>query len=331
MAFFISGFFTLLLAELYRRHALKAGIIDTPNHRSSHTQPTPRGGGLAIVISHGLLIAYAVFTELLTAPIATALICGSGIVAITGFIDDYRSLSSRSRFCLHFAASLVALYLLPSLPTLPLGPLELKISGLGIIVCAIGLTWLINLYNFMDGIDGIATIEAVSVLVGASAILINHDYNAEVLLLLTAPLLGFLVLNKPPAKLFMGDGCSGYLGMAIGLLALITSSSGAINLWSWAILLAVFITDSSWTLITRILTGQAWQQAHRSHSYQILSRRLQSHGKVSSGVAAINLFWLTPLAWLASTEPNFAILLALLAYLPLGILCAKQKAGLNNG
>jgi len=328
--FFLSGLCTLLLAEIYRRHALKTGIIDTPNHRSSHTLPTPRGGGIAIVICHGLLIVYAVYTELLSYQVATALITCGGIVAITGFIDDYRSLSSRVRFSLHLGASLLALILLPQLPTLPLGPYELNLTGFGIIIGAIGLTWLINLYNFMDGIDGIATTEAISVLLGASLLLISHNHNAELPALLIAPLLGFLILNIPPAKIFMGDGCSGYLGMSIGLLAIIYSSISPINLWCWAILLAVFITDSSWTLMTRLLTGQNWQEAHRSHAYQIISRRLGSHGQVTGGVAAINLLWLTPLAWFASLEVEYAVVFTVVAYLPLCFLCAKQKAGLNR-
>jgi len=91
--------------------------------------------------------------------------------------------------------------------------------------------------------------------------------------------------------------------------------------------LAVFICDSSWTLVTRILTGQRWQEAHRSHAYQILSRKRQSHGQITIAVAAINIFWLTPLAWLASLATEYAAILALIAYLPLGLLCAQQKAG----
>jgi len=328
--FLISGLSTLLLTEAYRRHALKTGIIDTPNHRSSHTQPTPRGGGISIVISHGLLLVYAVYAGLLSREVAIPFIICSGIVAITGFIDDYRSLSSRIRFSIHLGASLLALALLPQLPTLALGHYELGMTGVGLIFAAIGLTWLINLYNFMDGIDGIATTEAITVLIGASLILLGHNNNAELPLLLIAPLLGFLALNMPPAKIFMGDSCSGYLGISLGLLAIITSSSTAMNLWCWVILLAVFICDSSWTLVTRILTGQRWQEAHRSHAYQILSRKQQSHGQITIGVAAINIFWLTPLAWLASLATEYAAILALIAYLPLCLICAKQKAGSDS-
>jgi len=203
-------------------------------------------------------------------------------------------------------------------------------TGFGLAFAALGLTWLITLYNFMDGIDSIATTEAITVLAGASLILLGHHHSAELPLLLIAPLLGFLALNMPPAKIFMGDGCSGYLGISIGLLAIIISSTTAMNLWCWAILLAVFISDSSWTLTTRILTGQRWQEAHRSHAYQILSRKRQSHGQITSGVAAINLCWLTPLAWLASLTPEYAAIVTLIAYLPLCLLCAQQKAGYDE-
>lgn len=325
--FLASGLCSLAITEVYRRYAIKTGIIDTPNLRSSHTIPTPRGGGIAIVISHGLLLAYAISTNIISLQAAMPIIFGGSIVAITGFLDDYKSLSSRTRFFLHLCASILALALTPQLPTLSVGPYEVSITGIGLLIGAITLTWLINLYNFMDGIDGIATTEAISVLFAATVILTTHNINSDLLILLTSPLLGFLILNAPPAKVFMGDGGSGYLGICIGTIAIYISSETPMNLWCWVILLGVFIVDSSWTLITRIATGQNWHKPHKSHGYQILSRKLKSHGLVTSGVAAINLVWLAPLAWLASQAAHYGLLLTIIAYLPLCLICHQQNAG----
>ncbi|NIB44869.1 glycosyltransferase family 4 protein [Pseudomaricurvus alkylphenolicus] len=326
---------TLLLSWIitgqYRRYALNRGVIDNPNERSSHTIPTPRGGGISIVLTSLLLLAAAGYWQLLDWQTSTGLILSGSLVAAIGLADDHSPLSSRWRFGVHFIASLLALSLLPTIPHLPTLWGELSLTGFALPVLTLALCWLINLYNFMDGIDGIAAAEACSVLLGASAILwLTGDHQGLWLLALTAPLLGFLIWNWAPAKIFMGDGCSGFLGLLLGVLALHFAANHEINLWSWAILLGVFIVDASWTLLTRILTGQNWHQAHRSHCYQILSRKLQSHAHVSIATALINLIWLTPLAWIASTHPDLGLFLTFSAYAPLATLCWLQKAGLEH-
>lgn len=340
--FIVTGLLTYVIARLYIRHALNKGILDRPNARSSHTAPTPRGGGISIVTVSAIIIATALLapsTELadkLPQQSLAALLLGSLIVAAVGFMDDLKSLSNKVRFSTHLLASLAALSLIKPLPSLPFPGMEIQLQGAWLLPLALGLTWLINLYNFMDGIDGIAATEAFSVLVGASLIgglgqqLTDYPFPSSLLIMLLAPLLGFLLLNRPPAKVFMGDGCSGFLGMLLGLLAINYAANTSVNLWCWAILLGVFIVDSGWTLSTRVFTGQKWDQPHRSHCYQILSRKLQSHGKVTLGTAAVNLLWLTPLAFLASLHPNYGAFCLLAAYTPLVALCYRHEAGLHN-
>ena len=128
----------------------------------------------------------------------------------------------------------------------------------------------------------------------------------------------------------MGDACSGFLGFVLGLLAIITSLESSINLWSWLILMAVFIVDATYTLLRRILRGEVWYEGHRSHAYQILSRRYKSHKRIALGVSFVNIIWLLPLAYLASIYEYWAPLLSLIALLPLLVVVHRVKAGLLN-
>ncbi len=317
------------LTAVFRRYAVNRQMIDIPNARSSHTTPTPRGGGIAIIACLFLLIAGAASAQFIDL-YSSALACISlGLVAAIGFMDDHKPLASHWRLIIHLLSASLFVYCIPQLPSLPLPYGNLEFTGLSLGLLILTLAWLINLYNFMDGIDGIAGIEACSVLFGAATLLwLNNEPLWSLKLgLLTAPVLGFLIWNWPPAKIFMGDTCSGTLGLLLGLLALISASETSLNLWSWAILLAIFITDASWTLATRIITGQDWHQPHHSHSYQILSRKYQSHRAITLGVALINSLWLLPMAWLATQHNSLGVYICTAAYLPLALICYATQAG----
>lgn len=181
----------------------------------------------------------------------------------------------------------------------------------------------------MDGIDGIAGVEAVTVAAGAALLLwVRGDAAmAGVLVLLAAAVLGFLAWNWPPARIFMGDVGSAYLGFVLGVMALATSAEGPLNLWVWLILLAVFITDATVTLLRRLLRGERWYEAHRTHAYQHAARRFGSHRKVTLAVGALNVLWLLPLAGVACALPGYGWWLAVVAYLPLLLLAVKFGAG----
>ena len=131
---------------------------------------------------------------------------------------------------------------------------------------------------------------------------------------------GFLVWNWPPAKIFMGDVGSGYVGFTISVFIVYSYITDLINIWVWLILLGVFIVDASITLVTRMITGQKWYAAHRSHAYQHLAQKWRSHKKVTLSVLAINIIWLLPIAWLAMMVPDSGDIFTALAYLPLVII-----------
>ncbi|MEA3546977.1 MAG: glycosyltransferase family 4 protein [Thermodesulfobacteriota bacterium] len=308
-------------------------MIDHPNPRSSHVIPTPRGGGVAIVVTFlfgSFLLSLSGFVP---ARIFFVITVWGGLVALVGFVDDHRHLPARIRFCVHVAAAIGALYYLEKFPALPWVTGSVDLGWIGYFIAVVSLVWLLNLYNFMDGIDAVAGLEAISV-AGSGAFIIWYNHGAQGyafwLLVLIAATAGFLVWNWPPAKIFMGDACSGFLGFILGVMAIASSTDGAINVWSWTILFGVFLVDATVTLIRRVFRGETFYKAHRSHAYQILCRRFCSHLKISLAVLGINLFWLFPLAFLASIFSEWGVAYMAFAFAPLIVLTVKVGAGTSN-
>ncbi|MCV6588621.1 MAG: glycosyltransferase family 4 protein [Marinobacterium sp.] len=320
-----------LLTGAVRHYALQRQVLDMPCERSSHTVPTPRGGGLSFVLLLPLLLWLAGSSA--SWPLSVLLVLGSCTLALAlvGWVDDHHPLSARLRFMAQAVFALLGLLWLPQLPglSLPFAELPARVSWMFLPLWLLVLLWLTNLYNFMDGINGLAALQAVSVLLAAAGLLWwSGDVSFyPLLLLLCAPLLGFLWWNFPAARIFMGDVCSAPLGLMFGLLAFWLAAVSEVNLWCWLILLSVFVVDASWTLLVRLLSGQRWTEPHRSHAYQVLARRWGSHTPVSLLVALVNLVWLLPWAWLAMLWPQWGLLYWLLAAAPLGLLCYQLGAG----
>jgi len=328
LAFLLS----LGVAEAIRRNAARLRLIQTPNERSSHNLPTPSGAGIGIALAGtlgGLLLLWGAGQGLAAAVVAAALAAG------LGFLDDLYELPARLRFAVQ--TGLVAMLLafagpLPELHT-PLGavPQPLLYAAL-----AFAGVWWINLFNFMDGIDGIAATEAIFIALGVLALgVIAAKELGEAplvfwMLTLAGGSLGFLVLNFPPARVFMGDVGSNFLAMALLAATYLFIAAGTLGYAAAVIIAASFVADASVTLLSRIIDGQRWFAAHRLHAYQKLSRRWQSHGKVTALNAAICIGWLLPLAALAQTKAAPEWGLALIAYLPLVAGCILLKAGLKD-
>ncbi|MCK5697243.1 MAG: glycosyltransferase family 4 protein [Gammaproteobacteria bacterium] len=324
---FFSFVLSITLTGMVRWFAVKNNIIDTPNERSSHSIPTPRGGGLAIVISFYSILIILFIQQSIPLPIFIGLL-GLLCVAVIGFIDDHNHISARYRLVVHFASAVWICFWLGIIPWQWANNsliLTLILWGISVLYSV----WLLNLYNFMDGIDGIATVEAICVLLSASLLLFVSTSNLLALSLmmpLVMALLGFLFWNWPPANIFMGDVGSAFLGILIASFSLITANNGSLDFFIWIILLAVFIGDATYTLMIRFFQSKKVYEAHCSHTYQILSQRF-GHKKVTLGVLAINSFWLLPLAWLGHQCPEFLIVCVMLAYLPLIALAIKMRAG----
>ncbi len=327
---------SFIITAWVRRTALRQQLLDIPNERSSHTRPTPRGGGIGFVVAFLALVALLFALGDLPLNHAAALIIGGALIAIVGYVDDRRSLSAQARLVMQIIAGVIGVALIGGMPPLDLGFARIEWGIVGHVIGVIGVVWLINLYNFMDGIDGIAAGEAV-IVAGAVGVFylvapaLTSAANTIPLLIfgLAAACLGFLVWNWSPARIFMGDVGSGFLGYVLGLLALLTAHLTPLMLWIWLILLAVFVVDTLLTLINRVRRGETWHQAHRSHAYQHATMRYRSHARVTTTVLLITLLWLTPLAWLALHNPPWVIAITLLAYAPIIALALVFKAGIE--
>jgi len=264
--------------------------------------------------------------------------CALGLVlAATGLADDIKPQPARYRFGAQTAVVCLLLWALG----LEQFPAFLWLDGwlLGALLLLAGLWW-INLFNFMDGIDGIASVQAICMLMGAAGIALLQYSDAvtsaplwQIMLLLSAAVLGFLLLNWSPASIFMGDVGSTWLAFMLLFTALASIQAGWLNYESWMLLGALFITDASITLLRRMANGERWAEAHRSHAYQQMSRSLQakleqqgrtaalarsgSHQRVSGLVIGVNGLWLLPLAGFSVSQPDWAWVAVLVGYGPL--------------
>lgn len=306
---------------LARRYALGRALLDVPSARSSHVTPTPRAGGIALLWIIGAVV-YAVAALGLEAEIAAALMGAGLLVALIGWVDDHCDVSPWVRIVVHIFGAIWAVYCLGGADMISFAAFPWAASGLGIAVTLIGIVWLINLYNFMDGIDGLAAGQAVTAGITGGLLLLaaGHVGLGFVSLAVAAAAAGFLVWNWPPARIFMGDVGSGFLGVVFAILAIAGKITGALPLLVWAVLLAVFIVDATLTLVQRLVTRQKWYTAHRSHVYQRLVQAGWSHGRVTLSILALDVFVLAPAAWVASAIPEYAPILVGTLFLGLSIL-----------
>ncbi|OCW24925.1 glycosyltransferase family 4 protein [Pseudomonas sp. S3E12] len=319
----------LVLTWFLRRYALSRSLIDIPNTRSSHSIPTPRGGGVAIVVSFLVMLPVFFINGMALPSVIWALLGGGVAVAILGFLDDHGHIAARWRLLGHFSAALWAIFWIDGLPAITFPGGMINLSWFGNVAAVFYLVWLLNLYNFMDGIDGLASVEAMCVCLGACLVYLLGGYSMLIWLplLLSMAVLGFLYWNFPPAKIFMGDAGSGFLGFVLGVLSLAAAWQNADLLWVWLILLGVFIVDATFTLVRRLVRGDKVYEAHRSHAYQFASRKVGGHLPVTLSVLAINLLWLTPIAIGVGVLGLNGLLALVIAYAPLIALAVKYKAG----
>ena len=268
---------SLALTGLLRRWLLSRQILDRPNERSAHSAPVPRGGGLAILAV--LLPAWT-----LIAPGLWPLLLAAAALGAVGWWDDLKELSPWPRLIAQALAVALGLWQLgPVTQGLLPAPLDLALAGFAWL-------WFVNLFNFMDGIDGIAGVEAISIGLGLSVIglwFASFGDLAALSVALAGAVLGFLYWNWHPAKLFLGDVGSQALGFLIGFLLLRTAAEGA---WAAALILPLyFLVDASWTLARRTIAGENIMAAHAQHIYQQAVRQGRNHGQVAGSVLIANL------------------------------------------
>ena len=304
-SFYMTGRFRAFLAA--------AAILDVPNERSLHVQPTPRGGGVVFAMLTSLGHAAAVtLGELPLALGLSTLLVGAGF-AVLGWWDDRAPRGTLGRFLAQLALAvpfaLVAAWTWRD-------ALQFPMLSIASAAALLGTVWSVNLFNFMDGADGYAATQALTAALGGG--ILFHVGGSPALATLTlcfaGACAGFLLWNWSPARVFMGDAGSYFLGFYFVALAALGAATRATTLCSWLILLAPFVTDATLTIIRRLLRGEHFWQAHRSHAYQklILDGRGPALLAWLMGLYVVVIGW--PCALLATLWPDYALACTLSVY-----------------
>lgn len=294
---FIVSFASVRMAIAY---AQRRGMLDAPGHRRSHTLPTPRGGGIGVVL--GVLVG--VPAALLLLPVspgaATTAAFSVAVIAVAaiGWLDDHGSLPIRPRLLIQLAATLLFCVAVAADTASLWWAIPLLLAGV----------WCINLHNFMDGIDGLAAQQAI--FFGAAFAALAWSAGSPALaaagLAVAAAALGFWWFNRSPARIFMGDVGSGTLGLIVFALSAMAWAYRTNLLWPALIFSSAFVIDATLTLLVRMLRGARWYTPHREHLYQWLVRRGSSHRRVALGYFAWNVLICVPVAWIAFRSPAVA-------------------------
>ncbi|HEL2981143.1 TPA: glycosyltransferase family 4 protein [Stenotrophomonas maltophilia] len=301
-----------------RGYALRQQLLDQPGERRSHSVATPRGGGIAIVIS--LLVTAGVAMWAWPDALPSLLVASLGLVLVAGigWWDDHRPLPAMRRLLVHFVAAALLAALV-------------KVHGGSWVLAVLVLVFtasLINIWNFMDGINGIAASQAVVVALGLAPLL-PWPYSL-VAVALGLSCLGFLPFNFPRARIFMGDVGSGALGYAVAAVLALASVKTDIN---WILLLvpaSAFLVDAGFTLLTRIISGQRWMEPHTQHVYQRAVQAGASHPQVTGMYFALGLFSITVLNVCSNLQPRWEAAVAIAWFTALSVLWLLLRNGLRH-
>lgn len=321
---------SLVLTKLLINSADAIGMVDSPNQRSSHSKPTPKGGGLAfflvfIVLSLGIYILNPEYK-----PIVFPLLFGAPVVVLLGWLDDRYTLSAKLRLGVHFLVATFIFALVTQWFQFELFASFLpEIFWINAVFCILFISWFINLYNFMDGADGLAASTAIAASVLMAVIAYFHD-SPEISLiycLIAYTVSGFLCFNWFPAKIFMGDTGSYFLGFVFAALALVCKVHANISFYSHIIIFGFFITDATYTLFMRALGGHNVFHAHKQFGFHKLMAKGWTDRKVSAFYTMVIVLWLFPLANLASIYDDYGVAIVAISYLPLLVFEVYNKAG----
>lgn len=326
MVLIVGAAVSWLMVRLAMTLALREGMLDMPGDRQSHTRPTPTGGGAGIIftILAGSLLLVTLVT--VSADWLKAILPGLALLSVLGWLDDQRSLSAVLRLLVQLSVSFGLLIFL--------GVTGQSGGWLILILGGLAIAWVMNFFNFMDGSHGMAGFQGLFCGL-VLAIVFFHEGRLELgfpALLLAGCCLGFLPLNFPAPKVFMGDAGSVPLGFAIAGLMTLGYLAGALPLPVSVLLLSVFLVDSSLTLFKRVIRGERWYTAHKQHLYQRLIGQRWSHSRVLLLYQSLNLLVVAPAAVLALMYPEYAWLLAaaVLLLLATGWQIASLNIGVRN-
>lgn len=315
--YFILFILSFVLTYIIKNYAIKKSLIDIPNDRSSHDTPTPHGGGIAIAITWFSGITYLFYTQNIDNSLFLALIAGA-IISVVSYIDDLYQLSSKTRIIVQGFVAILGLYFLDGFSNIDIGLFSVENQLITNLFAFFMIIWFINLYNFLDGIDGYAASEAI--FLGFAGFLLFNDNH---FLILIVAVLGFLIWNWHKAKIFMGDVGSTLLGYNIAILTLYYSNQEPHNLWIWITLFGVFWFDATLTLYRRIINKENISHPHKKHAYQRLHQSGWTHDKIVIFSIFINLTLLT-LVYFISNKLIALISSLILLYLIVKFIDSKK-------
>ena len=294
------------LTYLIKNYYIKNAILEKVNERSSHTVPTPHGGGIAIAVTWFIGIIYLELTSQIEVNLFYALMVGV-VISVVSFFDDIYELSPKIRLITQAIVAFVGLFFLGGFNSLDFGVFSIENQLVTNLFAFLLIIWFINLYNFLDGINGYAGSEALFLSV-AGFMLFGSDH----FIVLAVAVLGFLYWNFGNAKIFMGDVGSTLLGYNVAIFTIYYANQNATNLWIWIILFGVFWFDATWTLLHRKLNHEKLSQAHKKHAYQRLTQAGWSHFKVTNYAIALNVLLFTIVYFVSNIFIAFMLTILLL-------------------
>ena len=328
----VSSFLMTLILEKF--FSKKHYFIDQPAVNTMHAEPTPSAGGISILISYLIFVFAIVNYTLADYSIFLILLFSLTPIILIGLLDDYCHVKVYIRLLVQLFSATIIVYYFQIYDNNFNFDIYGEQSAIIIFIFSIILSiWLMNLYNFMDGIDGYASSECIFVSFSASLIAYLNSPESLMYLYLAgigAANVGFFIRNWYPAKIFMGDTGSVSIGCIFAFFIFYSASESIISIYTWLILLSVFIADASYTLLVRVVTKKNITKAHLTHAFHMLASRKNSHKYVTKFLISINLFWVLPLALLSNTYMDYHVIITILVYLPLFIYLIKIGAGLEE-
>ncbi|NBD96397.1 MAG: glycosyl transferase [Gammaproteobacteria bacterium] len=318
-----------MLTAPVRLWLLRHRLVDQPGTRRSHSVPTPRGGGVAIVAT--LALAWGVWPGATSGwwqPMTAVL-----VMALVGWLDDRHQLPARLRFGVQLLVACGLVAVVGGLPAVTVMGSPIEAPWLWPALAVVAVVWLINLHNFMDGSDGMAAGQGLWA--GLVAAVLFHQAGEPMLAAFAMASAGawggFLFWNRPPAGVFMGDVGSLALGAMVAGCAVLGAATGAISIWVSFMVSSVFVVDATATLIARVARGERWYTPHRQHAYQRLLDRGWSHGHVLGVYLLINVLVVLPIIAVAVRWPHLDTVLAVGLTVALAVgWRVVQSAATNN-
>ncbi len=286
------------LTYFIKNYAIKKSLVAEVNERSSHTVPTPHGGGIAIAVTWFIGLSYLFFVDEISSSLYYALMFGA-LLSVVSYLDDLYELSAKLRLLTQAAVALGGMWALGGLHILDFGVFGIENQVITNLFAFFMIIWFINLYNFLDGINGYAGSEALFLSIAGFLLFGGNHF-----IVLAVAVLGFLYWNFGNAKIFMGDVGSTLLGYNVAIFTIYYANQDVMNLWVWIIMFGLFWFDATLTLFRRYKNGEKLSQAHKKHAYQRLTQAGWSHTKVVLDASGVNillfcLIYFLPSIWIA--------------------------------